>query len=101
VRQIALPLHLGVSLVAFAGSPWWPALLVWPAAYLGLLTLVALSWAVQQGSLAALLTGPVALVMHSAWATGFLAGLLQRREQVWRPHMTVPLRLAEGLGEQA
>jgi len=101
VRQIALPVHLGVSVIAFAGSPWCPALLLWPAAYLGLLTLVALSWAVRQGSLAALLTGPVALVMHSAWASGFLAGLIQRREGVWRPNMTVPLRLAEGLGEPA
>lgn len=94
-RQIALPAHLAISALAFAISPWSPALLGWPAAYLGVLSLASLHAVVRERSLAAFLTLPVALVMHFAWGSGFLSGLCRRRERPWRPEMVDPLRLSE------
>jgi succinoglycan biosynthesis protein ExoA len=101
LRQIALPLNLAVSALAVAISPWFSLLVVWPAAYLGLMALATLSLLMRHRSVVALLTGPAALVMHTAWACGFLSGVLQRREKPWHPEMAAPLRLDASSGEGA
>jgi succinoglycan biosynthesis protein ExoA len=100
-RQVALPVHLAMSTLAVALSPWFTALLAWPAAYLGVLAVAALSWTIRQRSLALLLALPVALVMHTAWASGFLSGLIRRREKPWRREMVTPLQLISSSGARA
>jgi succinoglycan biosynthesis protein ExoA len=100
-RQIALPLNLGATSVAVLVSPWEPALLSWPAAYVSALTLATLHLALRQRAWLGLLAGPVALTMHTAWALGFIAGLVQRREAEWRPDAVVPLQLEASAGERA
>jgi succinoglycan biosynthesis protein ExoA len=79
-RQLALPVHLATSLGAVALAPWWPALLLWPLMYLGVLALASVCAAVRRRSACALLTGPAAGVMHLSWAAGFFAGLAGIRE---------------------
>jgi succinoglycan biosynthesis protein ExoA len=100
-RQLALPVHLAISTVAVAASPWSGALLGWPAAYFAVLSVASLGLVARHRSFVALLTGPVALVMHTAWAYGFLSGLVQRREKAWRPEMAAPLQLLTSSGEGA
>jgi succinoglycan biosynthesis protein ExoA len=99
LRQIALPLHLLVSVFALAASPWTTVLLLWPGAYLALLGVATLRLVIQHRSPVALLTGPAALVMHTAWACGFLSGIVQGHERRWRPEMAAPLRLASSSGD--
>lgn len=82
-RQFALPLHLVVSALALLLAPWWPMVLVWPLAYLGVLAATSLSIAWQQRSACGLLAGVAAGVMHFSWALGFLGGLAFVREPVW------------------
>jgi succinoglycan biosynthesis protein ExoA len=101
VRQIALPINLTVSGLAVVVSPWQPALLSWPAAYVSVLALATVHLVLRHRSWLATLTGPVALAMHTAWALGFLSGLVQRRESPWSPDTVTPLQLDTGAGEQA
>ncbi len=75
-RQLALPFHWGVCLLALALAPWWSWGLLWPAAYAAVLALTSLLIAAQQGSACGLLSGIAAAVMHSSWASGFLAGCM-------------------------
>jgi succinoglycan biosynthesis protein ExoA len=77
--------------VALGLSPWASAPLIWPAFYLLILAGSSLVQAARHRSVCGLLTGPVALVMHTAWAVGFFAGLLVKREQRWRVETAVPL----------
>jgi succinoglycan biosynthesis protein ExoA len=91
LRQLAVPLHFLLSALALLVSPWWTWSLAWPGLYaLALLGTSALL-SVRHRSACGLLAGPAAAVMHAAWACGFLAGLVTRREQRWRPTMVTPL----------
>jgi succinoglycan biosynthesis protein ExoA len=90
-RQLAVPLHFMVSLAAVAFAAWMPWLLVWPVMYLAALAGVSGWLALRHRSACALLAGPAALVMHSAWALGFLSSLLLIREQRWLPDAASPL----------
>ena len=51
--------------------------------------------AVRHRSACGLLAGVAAATMHTAWALGFLSGLLSRREQAWQPVLAAPLWPAE------
>jgi len=84
-RQLALPVHLVVSVVALALAAWWPLLLLWPLSYLAVLALTSVSIAARERSLCGLLAGAAAAVMHVSWALGFLSGLAFVREAVWHP----------------
>ncbi|MEY2934630.1 MAG: hypothetical protein RL033_5379 [Pseudomonadota bacterium] len=99
LRQLALPAHLSLSLLALLLSPWHPGLLLWPVAYLCSLVAISLGFAVRHRSPAGLLAGPAAFVIHNAWAVGFLVGLLQLRERVWRTAMVAPLQLGTSAGD--
>lgn len=81
LRQLAVPLHFGACLAALALAPWWPALLLWPLAYVLVLAAASLRAAVAHRSPSGLLAGPAAGVMHFSWALGFLDGLLTIREK--------------------
>ena len=75
-RQVAVPSAMLTCAIALAAAPIFPILLVVPAAYLGCLVTASVVLAVRHRSLCALLAGPAAAIMHSAWALGFLGGLL-------------------------
>ena len=84
-RQLALPVHLVVSVVALALAAWWPLLLLWPLSYLVVLALTSVSIAAREHSPCGLLAGAAAAVMHVSWALGFLSGLAFVREAAWHP----------------
>jgi succinoglycan biosynthesis protein ExoA len=91
LRQLAVPLHLLLSALALLASPWWRWSLLWPGFYaLALLGTSALL-TIRHRSACGLLAGPAAAIMHTAWACGFLFGLVTRRERRWCPAMVTPL----------
>ena len=91
VRQLAVPLHFVVSLLALSLSPWTLLPLLWPLAYAGALLASSLWSAIQHRSICGLLVGPSAFTMHAAWATGFALGVLTKRGARWKPEMAKPL----------
>lgn len=91
LRQLAVPAHVLASAAALVAYPWMPAFLAWPALYLIVLFVASIRFALAERTLPALLTGPAAAVMHTAWGLGFVAGLFTRRETVWDPRSTPPL----------
>jgi succinoglycan biosynthesis protein ExoA len=84
-RQVALPLHLGISVLALLLAPWWPWALAWPALYALLLGATSVALAVKHRSLCGLAAGPAAALMHFAWAAGFAWGWVTVRERRWSP----------------
>lgn len=90
-RQLVVPAHLLLSLLALLVSPWWPAVLLWPASYVGALGAASAYFAARGRGASLLLCGPAAAVMHTAWAAGFLGTLLAVRERRWRPELRAPL----------
>ncbi len=93
-RQFAVPAHFALTWLALLIAPWWPWLLLWPAAYLLALGAVSAQLVVRHRSACALLAGPAAAVMHSAWAAGFLWSLAAKRERPWRAGAAAPLETA-------
>lgn len=97
LRQLVVPLHFCVSIVSLFLALFTRELsfAAWPLLYLSILLATSMTLAVSKHSLCGLLTGPAAGVMHTAWATGFLAGLALTRETRARrrPH---PGRLQGG-----
>lgn len=91
LRQLAVPVHLGLSLLALGVSPWFPAALAWPAFYVVVLAGTSVALAIRHWDIAGLWAGPAAAVMHTAWACGFFSGLITRREPRWRAETTTPL----------
>lgn len=91
LRQLAVPLHFVLLLTLLALAPMWRAPLLYPALYAAALIGVALRTALRERSPAGLLVAPAALVMHAAWAAGFLVGLATTREPVWRAQAAHPL----------
>jgi succinoglycan biosynthesis protein ExoA len=90
-RQLAVPAHLIACSAALGLSLRWPLLLAWPALYCALLALHSVVLSLRHRSIAGLLGGPAALVLHTAWAVGFLWGSFRRRESRWAPHEVPPL----------
>jgi succinoglycan biosynthesis protein ExoA len=91
LRQLAVPVHLVLSVLALLVSPWWAWSLAWPAFYATALLGTSAVIAVRHRSVCGLLAGAAAAVMHTAWGCGFLSGLVTRRERRWRPTMVTPL----------
>jgi succinoglycan biosynthesis protein ExoA len=96
LRQLAVPAHLLLCLVALALSPISIWFLLWPAFYVLVLTVFSIKLAVQHRTAAGLLAGRAAFTMHMAWACGFFSGLISHRERIWQREMTVPLPVGEG-----
>lgn len=84
LRQLALPVHLLLLLLTLLLGMAWPVALAWPALYLTVLALTSLAIGWRRRSLCGLLAGPAALVMHLAWAGGFLHGLAFIRQKPWQ-----------------
>lgn len=91
LRQLAVPVHLLLSLIALTVGWLWPVLLAWPALYMSALVGVSLLLAVRHQSLCGLAAGAAAAVMHTSWACGFFWGLLTVREGAWAPSANHPL----------
>lgn len=89
-RQLALPVHLVLSTLAFALAAWLPLLLLWPLAYVAVLLATSASIAWQERSACGLLAGGAAAILHVCWAAGFIAGLVTLREHPWRPDSPMP-----------
>ncbi len=85
MRQFAVPAFVVANLIALGAAAWFPALLALPALYLLLLSAVSVQVALRHRSICGLRAGPAALVMHVAWAAGFIAGLALIRERRWIP----------------
>jgi succinoglycan biosynthesis protein ExoA len=83
-RQLAVPLHVVLCALALVAAPWWPLALLWPGSYAAALAVASVGLALRHRSPCGLLCGPAALVMHAAWAAGFLGGLAFVRERPWR-----------------
>jgi len=101
VRQLAVPAHLALSLLAIAAAPWVVWTLLWPALYLAALCAVCGKISLAQRSAYGFLGVAAAVTMHAAWACGFFAGLAAHRERLWARHMAVPLRLRAITGEMS
>lgn len=99
LRQLAVPAHLALSLMALLAAPWLLWSLLGPAFYVMVVGAVCCKLAVEQRSACGLLGVPAALTMHAAWALGFFSGLVAHRERLWARHMAVPLRLRAITGE--
>ncbi|HEV8547849.1 MAG TPA: glycosyltransferase family 2 protein [Polyangiaceae bacterium] len=99
LRQLAVPAHVVFSLLAVLVAPWWALPLAWPALYLVGLAAASASCARQLRIGAGWLAGPIAALMHTAWAFGFLSCLVARRERGWQRELTQPLVPAGAMGE--
>jgi len=84
LRQLAVPVHLVLSVLAIAAAPWFAWLLLWPAFYLLVLALTGVQLCLKHKSPQALLGPVAAFVMHTAWALGFFKGLLAHKELPWQ-----------------
>lgn len=83
-RQFAPPAFVAACALALVAAPAWPWLLVLPGSYAAGLAATSLVLALRHRSTCGLLGGAAAATMHVAWAAGFFAGWLRRREQRWR-----------------
>lgn len=99
LRQLAVPGHLALTLLAPLLLPWTALLLLWPVTYLSALLAVSVALGVRHRQACGLLGGVAALVMHTAWALGFFLGFWNHRERVWLREAAVPLRLRAATGD--
>lgn len=91
LRQLAVPANFVAQTLAIALGFVSPLCWVLPLTYLSAIAATTLALLVRHRSAEALLAFPVALVLHNAWAWGFLKGMLARREARWTPDMAQPL----------
>jgi succinoglycan biosynthesis protein ExoA len=92
LRQFLVPAHLLASMIAIILCPWTLAALAWPLSYVAILLGFGATQSLSRRSLCGLLVPLAALVMHSAWATGFFWGYLSIRERIWTPDTNVALQ---------
>lgn len=84
LRQLAVPVVIGICILSLALAPFWPPLGLPAFGYLGALVTASVVFAWRAKSLAGLLTGPSAFVMHTSWAFGFVVGFLTVPTSKWR-----------------
>jgi len=84
LRQLAVPGHLVLTLVAITAGWLLPLLWLWPALYLIALCGISLMLAVRHQSACALLAGVSAATMHASWAAGFFWGMINKKEKPWQ-----------------
>ena len=99
IRQMMLPAHFALCGACLLFAPWLPVLLLWPALYAGVLVATSVGLSVRHASFCGFLAGLAALIMHFAWAIGFLYGIAVDHERRWAGHTMIegvpaPERLA-------
>jgi succinoglycan biosynthesis protein ExoA len=92
LRQIAVPFNMVLNLGCLALAPFTRTPLLWPAMYVAALSAGAALLVLQKRSFYGLLAFPAAFVMHNAWASGFLYGIVRVSEKRW----SVPVLHARG-----
>lgn len=91
LRQFLVPAHVLISGVSVLVSPWFPAILLWPASYVTVVSVTSAYLGIREQSLStAIIAAPAACAMHLSWGTGFLSSL-RHPEARWRPAMARPL----------
>jgi succinoglycan biosynthesis protein ExoA len=91
LRQFIVPVNLLICCLGIVGALWNPWCAVWPALYIAALWGTGTALALRHRSVCGLLAGPAALIMHSAWALGFLSGWVTRSETRWDRNAVQPL----------
>ena len=71
-RQMIPPIVMSLNAAALVLAPALPALLLIPALYLMVLSVVTIQLLVRHRSICALWAGPALAAMHHAWGAGFL-----------------------------
>jgi succinoglycan biosynthesis protein ExoA len=94
LRQFAVPANFAICALCLALVPRWAGSGLWPAAYLAVLSAAGGLLAMKHRSACGLLAAPVAALMHTAWAVGFLQGMVVHREARWNVAAAQPLALA-------
>jgi succinoglycan biosynthesis protein ExoA len=83
-RQFVVPFHVLLCVCALLISPLTLVPMLWPLLYAMVLSLFSVILSIRKKSVCGLLAGPAALVMHMAWASGFIWGLMTVREVPWK-----------------
>lgn len=91
LRQMVVPANFVAQLLALPLGWIWPVIWCLPCLYVSVLGATSLLLLARHRRAQALLAFPVALVLHNAWACGFLSGLLRSKESRWQPDMAQPL----------
>jgi succinoglycan biosynthesis protein ExoA len=81
LRQMLPPAVVFGSVAALCLAPVAPTVLALPVFYAGACQCVAVVAALRRRDKCLLLLGVAAMIMHSAWAVGFLRGLFERFRQ--------------------
>jgi succinoglycan biosynthesis protein ExoA len=84
LRQFVVPFHVLLSVCAVLLSPLTIVPLLWPLIYAVVLLLFSITLSIRKKSVCGLLVGPAALLMHTAWASGFIWGVMSLREVPWK-----------------
>ena len=95
VRQLLPPLLVAGLALSILLSPWLPALLLFPLAYLLALAAATLLLLKAEPRVCTLLALPAAVTMHMAWGTGFGTELLSARSRPARSASVPRLRVSE------
>jgi succinoglycan biosynthesis protein ExoA len=93
LRQFAVPTHLIISILCVSAAPVYPWLALWPGLYFAALSLTAGVLAMKHRSHCGLLAAPAAFIMHTAYALGFVSGMVSQREVRWHCRLMKPLVL--------
>jgi succinoglycan biosynthesis protein ExoA len=83
MRQLAIPAHVGFSIVSLLLALWQPIFLAWPLIYTLILAATSVSIALKKQSACGLLAGFAAAIMHFAWGLGFMWGWASISEKRW------------------
>lgn len=90
-RQLLVPANFIAQVMALGLGFVWPVLWLLPLLYLGAIAATTALLLARHRQAVAMLAFPAALVLHNAWAFGFLRGLVNQREDRWEPDMAQPL----------
>ncbi len=85
LRQMIPPVAVVSIVIALLGAAWLPPLLLVPALYLLLIGAATLDLFRREPNRCTLLAGPAMVVMHFAWALGFLTTLPTPVPEAMRP----------------
>lgn len=85
LRQLVPPIAVVAIMIGLLGAAWWPPLLLLPALYLLAIAAATLDLFRREPGRCTLLAGPAMVVMHFAWAIGFLTSLPFSVPKAMRP----------------
>jgi succinoglycan biosynthesis protein ExoA len=84
-RQLAIPLHVVLTLMSLLLTAVDWRFVMWPAFYLLVVAYSSIEIAIKRRSWYGILAAPAVICMHYAWGLGFLWGFATIRERRWAP----------------